>query len=44
MLYSPVGMCATLNSCIQALKLYKYYYIDIELEDVMLALSWRARR
>ena len=31
---------ATLKSHIQALKLYIFYYIDIYLKDVILALSW----
>ena len=30
------------NSCIQALKLYIHYYIDIYLKDVILVLSWGA--
>ena len=34
------GISATLNSGIQALKLYIHYYIDIYLKDVILALSW----
>ena len=34
------GICATLNLRIQALKLYIYNYIDINLKDVILALSW----
>ena len=35
---------ATLNSHIQALKLYIYYYIDIYLKVVILALSWGVRK
>ena len=37
-----VGICATLNLCIQALKLYIYHYVDIYLKDVILELSWGA--
>ena len=36
------GISATINLCIQALKLYIYYKIDIYLKDVILALSWGA--
>ena len=38
------GICATLNLRIQALKLYIYYNKDIYLQDVILALSWRAEK
>ena len=38
------GICATLNSCIQALNLYIHYCIDIYLKDIILALSWGARK
>ena len=38
------GICATLNSHIQALKLYIYYYIDIYLKDAILALSRGVRK
>ena len=38
------SICATLNSRIQALKLYSYYYIVIYLEDVILALLWGAQK
>ena len=34
------GFCATLNVCLQGLKLYIHYYIDVYLKDVILALSW----
>ena len=34
---------ATLNSCIRALKLYIYRYIDIYLKDNILALTLGAR-
>ena len=38
------GICATLNLHIQAPKLYIYYYIDIYLKDVILVLSWGAKK
>ena len=38
------GICAILNSHIQALKLYIYYYIDVYLKDGILALSWGAQK
>ena len=38
------GICATLNSHIQAPKQYIYYCIDIYLNNVILALSWGARK
>ena len=33
------GICATLNSHILAFKPYFYYYLDIYLKDVILAIS-----
>ena len=36
------GICGTLNSHIQALKQSRYK--DIYLKDVILALSWEARK
>ena len=38
------GICVTLNLRIQALILYIYWYIDIYLEYVILALLWGARK
>ena len=34
----PEGICVTLNLCIQALKLYIYYYLDNYLKDVISVL------
>ena len=38
------GICATSNLCLQALKQYLYYYIDIYLKDITFALYWGARK
>ena len=46
-LYIPArseGICATLNSHIQVLKLFIHYYIDIYLKDVILTLSREAQK
>ena len=39
-----VGICATINLRIQAVNICIHYYIDMYLNDVMLVLSWGARK
>ena len=44
-IYRPsTSIYATLNLCIEALKLYIYYYIGLSLKDVILALSRGAQK